>query len=179
MSGHGVATVMQLLPSSYSLASSLRTYNESWCTRELITLLGRFYFWRSLLHCLRSSTLTRDDTAFAADYDQTISVLIVTDYLHISIQTWVISSLLMWTVTTAFSHVTTLSDIRLDIWLSTLHQSALLLKKSDNTKRVSAQPISLCILHLSSFNRTKGLWLTQLLSNTDGRMSKLAMRCCW
>ena len=152
MSGHGVATVMQLLPSSYSLASSLRTYNESWCTRELITLLGRFYFWRSLLHCLRSSTLTRDDTAFAADYDQTISVLIVTDYLHISIQTWVISSLLMWTVTTAFSHVTTLSDIRLDIWLSTLHQSDLLLKKSDNTKRVSAQPISLCILHLSSFS---------------------------
>ena len=72
--------------------------------------------------------MTRDDTAFAADYDQTISVLIVTDYLHISIQTWVISSLLMWTVTTAFSHVTTLSDIRLDIWLSTLHQSSLLLK---------------------------------------------------
>ena len=54
----------------------------------------------------------------------------------------------MWTVTTAFSNVTTLSDIRLDIWLSTLHQSALLLKKSDHINKVSAQPISLCILHL-------------------------------
>ena len=54
----------------------------------------------------------------------------------------------MWTVTTAFSHVTTLSDIRLDIWLSTLHQSDLLLKKSDHINKVSAQPISLCILHL-------------------------------
>ena len=39
MSVHGAATVIQLLPSSYSLASSLRTYNESWCTRELITLI--------------------------------------------------------------------------------------------------------------------------------------------
>ena len=74
MSVHGAATVIQLLPSSYSLASSLRTYNESWCNRELRTLIARFYFWRSLLHWQRSSTLTRDDTAFAADFDHTISV---------------------------------------------------------------------------------------------------------
>ena len=74
MSVHGAATVIQLLPSSYSLASSLRTYNESWCNRELRTLIDRFYFWRSLLHWQRSSKLTRDDTAFAADFDHTISV---------------------------------------------------------------------------------------------------------
>ena len=74
MSVHGAATVIQLLPSSYSLASSLRTYNESWCNRELRTLIDRFYFCRSLLHWPRSSTLTRDDTAFAADFDHTISV---------------------------------------------------------------------------------------------------------
>ena len=64
----------------------------------------------------------------------------------------------MWTVTTAFSNVTTLSDIRLDIWLSTLHESALLLKKSDNINKVSAQPISLWYLHLSSSN----IWCAEI-----------------
>ena len=32
-------TVMSLLPLSYSLASPLRAYNDSWCNRELRTLI--------------------------------------------------------------------------------------------------------------------------------------------
>ena len=78
---------------------------------------------------------------------------ILTGYLHISIHTWVISSLIVWTVTTAFSNVTTLSEIILDIWLFTLHQSALLVKKSDNINKVSAQSIPLCIFKLFCSNQ--------------------------